>query len=98
MRVAPIALALLGTALFAEPAKADPYPWCAVYGNTGDSRESCYYLTFEACLAQISRARRFLQQQSGIHRPRRIIGRQPAPVAALIPRHRPGGNPARTEP
>jgi hypothetical protein len=53
MRVAPIALALLGTALFAEPAKADPYPWCAVYGNTGDSRERCYDLTCEACLAQI---------------------------------------------
>jgi hypothetical protein len=52
MRLALTALVLAGTALLAQPAKADPYRWCAVYG-ANDGRESCYYKTFEQCLAQI---------------------------------------------
>jgi len=38
-----------------EPAKADPYRWCAVYGSFGGGGvESCYYLTIEQCRASVS--------------------------------------------
>lgn len=65
MRLAPIAVALLGTVFLVQPAKADPYPWCAIYGNSGNSRESCYYMTFEACLAQIQGLGGFCNQNPG---------------------------------
>jgi hypothetical protein len=54
MRLALTALVLLGTSVFAQPVKADPYPWCAIYGGGSQGGgESCYYLTFERCLNQI---------------------------------------------
>jgi hypothetical protein len=53
MRLALTALAVVATAVLVQPAKADPYPWCAVTGGRDDSRESCYYKTFEACLTTI---------------------------------------------
>jgi hypothetical protein len=42
--------------LFAAPlaAHADPYPWCAVYGGFGNTRESCYYMTIAQCRASVS--------------------------------------------
>ena len=42
--------------LFAAPlaAQADPYPWCAVYGGFGNTRESCYYMTIAQCQASVS--------------------------------------------
>jgi hypothetical protein len=52
MRLALITLVFAGTALVVQPAKADPYRWCAIYGGN-DGTESCYYNTFEQCLAQI---------------------------------------------
>ena len=63
MRFLPIAVALLGTVLI-QPVKADPYAWCAVYGGT-QGRESCYYITFEACLAEIRGLGGFCNQNPG---------------------------------
>ena len=42
--------------LFVAPlsAYADPYPWCAVYGGFGNTRESCYYMTIAQCQASVS--------------------------------------------
>jgi hypothetical protein len=64
MRFALTALVFAGTALVAQPAKADPYPWCAVYG-TNDGRESCYYMTFQQCLIQIQGLGGFCNQNPG---------------------------------
>jgi hypothetical protein len=54
MRVTLTILVLIGAAWSGQPAQAevDPYPWCAQQG-TRDSRESCYFKTFEQCLDQI---------------------------------------------
>ena len=55
MRVAIAALFLIVVATVAEPAKADPYRWCAVYGSFGGGGvESCWYLTIEQCRAAVS--------------------------------------------
>ena len=55
MRVILATLALLALGATLEPAKADPYKWCADYGN-GDQGGStnCYFLTIEQCRAAIS--------------------------------------------
>jgi hypothetical protein len=53
MRLVLTALAIVITGVLVQPAKADPYPWCAITGGRGDSQESCYYKTFERCLNQI---------------------------------------------
>jgi len=57
MRLALTVFALIGTTLLVQsvqvqPAQADPYRYCAVYGGN-DGRESCYFRTFQECLAQI---------------------------------------------
>jgi hypothetical protein len=55
MRIAIAALFLIVVATVAEPAKADPYRWCAVYGSFGGGGvESCWYLTLEQCRATVS--------------------------------------------
>jgi Protein of unknown function (DUF3551) len=55
MRVAIAALFSLLVASAVEPAKADPYRWCAQYGGFGGGGvESCYYLTLEQCRASVS--------------------------------------------
>ena len=53
MRIAfAIVLGLLAGATI-EPARADPYQWCAVYGPD-DSSANCYFLTLPQCQATIS--------------------------------------------
>jgi hypothetical protein len=37
-----------------DTARADPYRWCAVLGNSDDLGTGCYYLTLEQCQASIS--------------------------------------------
>lgn len=59
MRRAILALSLVGGALLSQsiqPAHADPYRWCAVYGGGrgGGGGENCYFLTIEQCRAAIS--------------------------------------------
>ena len=55
MRVAIAALFSLIAATAVEPAKADPYRWCAHYGGFGGGGvESYYYLTFEQCRVSVS--------------------------------------------
>ena len=71
MRLALTALVLLGTSVFAQPAKADPYPWCAIYGGGSQGGgESCYYLTFERCLDQIRGMGGFCNPNPGYTGPR----------------------------
>jgi hypothetical protein len=53
MRLVLTALAIVITGVLVQPANADPYPWCAITGGRGDSRESCYFKTFQACLTTI---------------------------------------------
>jgi hypothetical protein len=52
MRLVLAALAFMGIAWLAQPVQADPYRYCAVYGGN-DGRESCYFRTFQECLASI---------------------------------------------
>ena len=55
MRIAFAALALLMAGLGFEPAQADPYKWCAVYGtgrNGGSA--NCYFVTLQQCQWAIS--------------------------------------------
>jgi hypothetical protein len=55
MRIATAALFSLIVVSAVEPAKADPYRWCAVYASFGGGGvESCYYLTIEQCRAAVS--------------------------------------------
>jgi hypothetical protein len=55
MRIAIAALFSLIVVSAVEPAKADPYRWCAVYGSFGGGGvESCWYLTIEQCRATVS--------------------------------------------
>ena len=56
MRVILATLALLALGATLEPAKADPYKWCAVYsgGGTGGGAGNCYFITLEQCHWQIS--------------------------------------------
>lgn len=45
-------LLLLGP--LSQPAHADPYRWCAVYGGfRGGGSQNCYFLTYQQCYAQI---------------------------------------------
>ena len=56
MRIAIAALFTLFVASAAEPAKADPYPWCAEYagGDLGSGGSNCYFATLQQCREAIS--------------------------------------------
>jgi len=56
MRVAIAALFALVIILAVEPARADPYRWCAEYagGGQGGGGTNCYFLTLEQCRASVS--------------------------------------------
>ena len=55
MRTAIAFLFAIVAASAVEPAKADPYRYCAVYGSFGGGGvESCYYVTLEQCRASVS--------------------------------------------
>jgi hypothetical protein len=55
MRFAIAFLFAVVAASAVEPAKADPYRYCAVYGSFGGGGvESCYYVTLEQCRATVS--------------------------------------------
>ena len=55
MRTAIAFLFAITAASAVEPAKADPYRYCAVYGSFGGGGvESCWYLTIEQCRASVS--------------------------------------------
>jgi len=65
MRTAIAALFSLMVLSAVEPAKADPYRWCAVYGSFGGGGvESCYYLTIEQCRASVSGIGGFCRESS----------------------------------
>jgi hypothetical protein len=52
---ANIAVAALSITLGANGASADPYKWCAVYGDrAGYSATNCGFVTLEQCRAAIS--------------------------------------------
>ena len=58
MRNSLIAAAVVAAGLLSQsqPAQADPYRWCAVYGGFrgGGGSESCYFMTLAQCEAQVS--------------------------------------------
>ena len=39
-----------------DTAQADPYKWCALYGNGWGGSNNCYFLTLEQCRAAVSGA------------------------------------------
>jgi len=39
-----------------DTAQADPYKWCALYGNGWSGPTNCYFLTLEQCRAAVSGA------------------------------------------
>jgi len=47
-------LLAVGVLATADGAKADPYRWCAQYGNSDDNGTNCYFMTLEQCRAAIS--------------------------------------------
>jgi hypothetical protein len=53
---ASLTIATLVTLLagFNATAKADPYPWCAVYGMEDSGSTNCYFMTLQQCQATIS--------------------------------------------
>lgn len=54
MKVLLATLALLAIGSMAGPAYADPYRWCAEYGDDLGGSTSCYFVTLEQCRAAIS--------------------------------------------
>src|ERR1700761_7700264 len=52
--VALLALAVCLGGACASPATADPYRWCAEYGNRGGGGTNCYFATLGQCQAGIS--------------------------------------------
>src|SRR5205085_341121 len=56
MRIAfAAASVLILSGIASEPAKADPYPWCAQYGGgQNGGAANCYFRTIEQCRAAIS--------------------------------------------
>ena len=54
MKKLAIVLGLLLCGSFANPVKADPYRWCAVYGGGEGGFENCYFVTFEQCRASLA--------------------------------------------
>ena len=55
MRVAIAALFALVIIPAVEPARADPYRWCAEYAGGGQGGgTNCYFLTLEQCRASVS--------------------------------------------
>ncbi len=55
MRVALAAFALLLAGSAFEPAQADPYKWCAIYGGSGHGGggTNCYFVTLDQCQAAV---------------------------------------------
>ena len=47
-------LLALGALAPIDRAQADPYRWCAQYGNSDDTGTNCYFLTLEQCRAAVS--------------------------------------------
>jgi hypothetical protein len=68
------AAALAAAGLFsAQPAQAIEYPWCAIYsGNSGV--QNCGFVSFQQCMATISGAGGFCQQN-----PRYVAPTPPPP-------------------
>ena len=56
MRIALAAFVMLALASAADSARADPYRWCAEYsgGDFGAGSTSCYFWTWEQCMAAVS--------------------------------------------
>jgi hypothetical protein len=54
MRVATAILFALIAASTVQPSRADPYRWCATYGQGFGGSESCYFMTMEQCRASVS--------------------------------------------
>ena len=53
MRIAIVLLTPLILASAIQPAKADPYRWCAQYGGRSGAT-NCYFVTYEQCQAALS--------------------------------------------
>jgi hypothetical protein len=55
MRIVITAILALLAASTVDTARADPYPWCAVYGGShGSGGTNCYMRTYQQCLEAIS--------------------------------------------
>ena len=54
MRTVLAAFALLAAGSLFDPAKADPYAWCAEYGGGRGGGRNCYFITLEQCRWAIS--------------------------------------------
>lgn len=62
MRIAfATALTLIAVASTGGAAKADPYPWCAIFSGDLGGVRSCYYFTVEQCRATVSGVGGFCQ-------------------------------------
>lgn len=54
MRIALAIFTVLAVGAAADPARADPYRWCAVYGGNDGGGSSCSFITLEQCRSAVS--------------------------------------------
>jgi hypothetical protein len=64
MRMLIAIFAISFASALSEPAFADPYKWCAVYGSADNGGTNCYFLTLEQCRATVSGVGGFCQPNS----------------------------------
>jgi len=56
---------LVGIAVIGTAAKAQNYPWCAIYGGGGSGGgENCGFSTYQQCAADVSGIGGFCQQNN----------------------------------
>ena len=61
MRTVFAAIVLLTLGAAVQPAKADPYQWCAIFSGDLGGVRSCSFFTMEQCLATVSGVGGFCQ-------------------------------------
>ena len=69
-----LSLIIIGT-LLNTSAKAQNYPWCAVY-NDGSGSKNCGFASFQQCLADVSGIGGFCTQNSTYQPSARIVQRR----------------------
>jgi hypothetical protein len=61
MRIAIAAVFLLVTGAVLQPAKAEPYAWCAIFSGDLGGVRSCSFFTMDQCRATVSGVGGFCQ-------------------------------------
>ncbi len=79
MRMLFVFSVIVVTAGIGTRAKAETYPWCAVY-DTGDSAYNCGFITRDQCMATVSGIGGFCQQNDWYQPPSGVPSRRKSHV------------------